>query len=142
MQVIEQRGTNRSAPATCGSGRERETRRWLYARRSVTQARWATAPLPRVVTLRTGWPRDAQSRLALLRRKPEINIGCNFRAHWRENLCVFVTSVLVSGSLSEFLVSRSLNNTILCVNHNSVGLFLLRVSLQIEYSDSKIISCA
>lgn len=94
---------------------ERETRRWLYARRSVTQARWATAPSPRVATLRTGWPRDAQSRLALLRRKPEINAGRSLRAHWRESLCVFVASarahfLLVVGISPLFLDRQSMRS--------------------------------
>lgn len=120
--------------------RGRETRRWLYARRSVTQARWATAPLPRVATLRTGWPRDAQSRLALLRRKPEINIGCSFRAHWRESLCVFVASVL-----AHFLLVVGISCFSIAKQHDPSrrSQFCGIVSLAcIEYSGSKIISCA
>lgn len=104
-----------TAPAT-GAG-ERETRRWLYARRSVTQARWATAPLPGGATLRTGWPRDTQFRLASLRRKPEMvavfaHTGgkiCAYSSRSRPRDCASCPFVacLVGNSV---LVSHSLDN--------------------------------
>lgn len=60
-------------------------RGWLYARRSVTQARWATAPLP------GGNPTNgvAARHSVPSRFSPKkTGNGRGLRAHWRENLCI------------------------------------------------------
>jgi hypothetical protein len=89
MQVIEQRGTNRSAPGRRGGGRKRDTEMVIRAQERNAGAMGHSPIAPRVATLRTGWPRGAQFRLALLRRKPEIITGRGLRAHWRESLRVY-----------------------------------------------------
>jgi len=56
MRAIERRRTSGAVRTSAGrAGRAGEKSRavirgWLYARRSVTQARWATAPSPRVAS--------------------------------------------------------------------------------------------
>lgn len=69
---------------------ERETRGWLYTRRSVTQARWATAPLPG-----GNPPNGVAARHSVPSRFSPKKTGNDrsLRAHWRENLCILVAIV-------------------------------------------------
>lgn len=65
------RPSNKEETDLATMGEKERHRGWLYARRSVTQARWATAPSPGGDPP-NGGGRDTQSRLASLRRKPEM----------------------------------------------------------------------
>lgn len=78
LPAAKRSAENKAGPRGRGDGargrskkKERETLGWLYARRSVTQARWATASLRRVPP-RWGLPAERRS---VLSRSPSEETG-------------------------------------------------------------------
>jgi len=123
-------------------GGERETPGWLYARRSVTQARWATAPLsggnpPNGVAARHSVP----SRFS----PKKTGNGRGLRAHWRENLCISLVAIApprlcesvrclgVVGILSSFLDRWTISR-----GYHSFVTFLLSRARQDRICDSDL----